>query len=259
MTGFELRGVSAGYRPGRKALRDLDLTLSRGRAIALLGENGSGKSTLLKLLAGVLEPSAGALTLDRRPLSAIPRRERAQLVSYLPQSFEPFFPASAREIVLLGRTPHLGVFGSPTAKDHAIVERALSEVDAGGLASADIREMSGGERQRVYLARVLAGEAGVLLLDEPTGNLDPRHRLLVVDVIRRRIAEGGTVVFSTHELDIAALAADEATLLKGGAAQASGPIADTLTGSRLSALFDVAALVSFSSSGRPVISLEAKR
>jgi iron complex transport system ATP-binding protein len=245
--------VYAGYGAG-DVLSGIDLTLPAGRVVALLGENGSGKSTLLKALAGILLPRAGRILLDGRDLGLVPRREAARRVGYLPQSFEALFPMKAMDLVLLGRTPRLGPLGVPGAADRASAERALAEMDATSLGDTDIREMSGGERQRVLLARVLAGEPEVLLLDEPTANLDPRHRFLVMAVLTRHAESGGTVVFSTHELDVAA-GADEAALLASGRLRAAGSVTATLTAPLLSELFGVSACVSLREGGRPLVSL----
>ncbi len=250
---LEARALAAGYG-ARTVLSDVSLSLARGRVSVLLGENGSGKSTLLKALAGVLTPRAGEVLLDGRSLASVPRREAARAIGYLPQGFEPLFPMRALDLVLLGRTPHLGAFGAPGAADRAAAEGALAEMDAAALSSADLRAMSGGERQRVLLARVLAGAPSVLLLDEPTANLDPRHRFLVLDAMRRRAAAGGTVLFSTHELDVASQGADDAVLLAGGRVLAGGPLATTLTDRLLSELFAVAARVTSGSEGRPLVS-----
>jgi iron complex transport system ATP-binding protein len=251
---YSLRGVSAAYGR-REALSGVDLDLAAGEVVALLGENGSGKSTLLKLLAGLLPAASGTLTLDGRPLTELPRREAARRIGYLPQSFEPLFPATALEMVLLGRTAHLGFLGAPAAEDRSAARRALEETDTAAFAGRDVREMSGGERQRVFLSRVLAGATDVLLLDEPAANLDPRHRFLVVRVLRRKAAAGGLVVFSTHELDVAAAAADRVVLLRGGQVDQVGPVRETLTAETLTRLFGVPAVVSVGPAGRPLVSL----
>ncbi|MEO8055365.1 MAG: ABC transporter ATP-binding protein [Acidobacteriota bacterium] len=250
---LEAHGLSAGYG-GKAVLEGVSLGLAPGRVSVLLGENGSGKSTLLKALAGVLKPQAGDVRLAGRSLGSVPRREAARAIGYLPQGFEPLFPMRARDLVLLGRTPHLSAFGVPGAGDRAAAEAALLEMDATALADADIRAMSGGERQRVLLARVLAGAPDVLLLDEPTANLDPRHRFLVLDAMRRRAAAGGSVLFSTHEIDVASEGADDAVLLAGGRVLAEGPVGTTLTGRLLSELFAVSACVSPGAGGKPLVS-----
>jgi iron complex transport system ATP-binding protein len=249
-----VRGVGAGYG-SRSALSDVDLELRGGEVVVLLGENGSGKSTLLKLLAGLVPPSTGEVLLDGRPLHRLSRGEAARSVGYLPQSFEPFFPSTAFEMVLLGRTAHLGVLGTPGPLDRAAARRAREVTDTAAFEERDVREMSGGERQRVFLARALAGETKVLLLDEPTAGLDPRHRFLVVRVLRDLAARGALVVLATHELDVAAAAADRAVLLRKGRILATGAAHETLTVPALGDLFGVGAFVSVSPSGRPVVSL----
>ncbi len=233
----------------------MTLAFRPGRLVALLGENGSGKSTLLKVLAGLLAPSSGEVLLDGSSLARIPRRAAARLLGYLPQGFEPFFPATALEVVLLGRTPFLGSFATPSRRDLEIARCALEEVDAAGLEERDVRSLSGGERQRVYLARVLAGEPRILLLDEPTASLDPRHRFVVLDVLRRRADEGVSCVFSTHEVDLAARTADDAVLLARGQVLAAGPVGESVTERSLSELFGVPACVTPLADGAPLVTL----
>jgi iron complex transport system ATP-binding protein len=224
---------------------------------ALLGENGAGKSTLLKALAGIVKPRAGSVRLDGEDFHEVPRRARARRVGYLPQGFEPLFPMTALDLVLLGRTPWLPALSGPARADREAAEAALSELDAASFAATDVREMSGGERQRVLLARVFAGAPEVLLLDEPTANLDPRHRIVVMRALERRAGAGATIVFSTHELDIAAACADTAVLLTGGRVLAAGPVATTLTAPLLTELFGVPACVTPVPGGRPVVTLAA--
>ena len=250
--------LAAGYG-ACDVLANVTRTFDAGRVTALLGENGAGKSTLLKALAGIVPARRGTIRLGGRPLSGIPLREAARALGYLSQGFEPLFPILARDLVLLGRTPWRTAFGAPSARDRAAVEASLAEMDALALAETDLGAMSGGERQRVLLARVLAGEPEVLLLDEPTANLDPRHRFLVIDAMRRRADQGGAVVFSTHELDVASTGADDALLLSGGRVLAAGPLVETLTEPLLSALFGVAACVAPGAGGRPTVSLGPAR
>jgi len=251
-------GLAAGYG-AHDAIADISHAFLAGRVTALLGENGAGKSTLMKALAGIVPARRGTVRLGGRALPGIPRREAARALGYLPQGFEPLFPILARDLVLLGRTPWRTAFGAPTARDRAAVETALSEMDAGRLAETDLGAMSGGEKQRILLARVLAGEPEVLLLDEPAANLDPRHRFLVIDAMRRRARAGGAVVFSTHELDVASQGADDAVLLTHGRVLAAGGIADTLTEPLLSDLFGVSACVTIGAGGRPLVSIGPAR
>ncbi len=248
-----LRGIRAGYGAG-DVLHDLDLDLTAGTVVVLLGENGAGKSTLLKVLAGLLPPRSGEVRLDGRLLPVVPRREAARRIGYLPQGFTPFFPMRALDAVLLGRMPHRGRLVAPSPADVTAAWRALEELDAAALAETDLREMSGGERQRVLLARVFAGEPNAMLLDEPTASLDPRHRLLVGDSLKRRAAAGTAVLLATHELEFAA-SADRAVLLAKGRVLAEGSVGKTLTASLLSELFGVVACVTPLQEGPPLISL----
>ncbi len=250
--------LAAGYG-ARDVISEVSHAFTAGRVTALLGENGAGKSTLLKALAGIVPARRGTVRLGGRALSEIPRRAAARALGYLPQAFEPLFPILARDLVLLGRTPWRTAFGAPSARDRAAVDAALDEMDAGELSGTDLAAMSGGERQRILVARVLAGEPEVLLLDEPAANLDPRHRFLVIDAMRRRAAAGGAVVFSTHELDVASQGADDAVLLSGGRVLAAGGIADTFTEPLLSALFGVSACVTSGAGGRPLVSIGPAR
>ena len=250
---MRLREVCAGYG-SRDVLHDVSLSLPPGAVVALLGENGAGKTTLLKVLAGLLRARAGAVTLGGRPLEAVPRREAARRIGYLPQGFEPLFPMRALDAVLLGRMPRRARFAAPGPPDVTAARRALEELDAAEHAEADLREMSGGDRQRVLLARVLAGEPEAMLLDEPTASLDPRHRLVVLEALRRRAAAGATVLLSTHELEFAA-GADRAVLIAGGRVLAEGAVRETLTAPLLSELFGVTARVVPLPDGTPLISL----
>jgi iron complex transport system ATP-binding protein len=250
---MRLERVSAGYG-ARDVLHDVTLAVPRGAIVSVLGENGAGKTTLLKLLAGLLRPRAGAVTLGDRPLDAVPRREAARRIGYLPQGFEPLFPMRALDAVLLGRMPHRGRFAAPGPADLSAAGGALAELDAEVFAEVDLREMSGGERQRVLLARVLAGEPEVMLLDEPTASLDPRHRLVVLEALRRRAAAGAAILLSTHELEFAA-GGDRVLLLEGGRILADGSARETLTAPLLSRLFGVAARVVPLPDGTPLISL----
>ncbi|MEO8584869.1 MAG: ABC transporter ATP-binding protein [Acidobacteriota bacterium] len=251
-------GLAAGYG-AHDAIAEITHMFAGGRVTALLGENGAGKSTLLKALAGIVPARRGTVRLGERPLPAVPRREVARMLGYLPQGFEPLFPIRARDLVLLGRTPWRTAFGAPSARDHVAGDAALIEMDAGMFAETDLGAMSGGERQRILLARVLAGEPEVLLLDEPAANLDPRHRFLVIDAMRRRAEAGGAVVFSTHELDVASQGADDAVLLSGGRVLAAGKVASTLTEPLLSELFGVSACVTPGAGGRPLVSIGPAR
>mgnify|MGYP001336410458 CR=1 FL=1 len=223
-----LRNVSAGYRD-RTVISEVSLSVPRGSWVVLLGPNGAGKSTLLKTVAGLV-PHRGEILLDGRPLAGRSPRERARLIGYAPQ--KPVLPEglTVTDYVLLGRTPHLGPLATEGRTDLELVERALDRLDLGRLADRPLRTLSGGEQQRAVLARVLAQQARLLLLDEPTTGLDIGHAqalLELVDQLRR--ADGTTVVSTLHDLPLAAQYAEQLVLVDAGRVVASGAPEQVLT------------------------------
>lgn len=236
---LEARGLCAGY--GRtEALRGLDAEVSAGQIVAILGENGSGKSTLLKVVARILPASAGQVRLDGVPLASLPRRQTARRIAYVPQSVDLVFPIRALDLVLQGRAPHARGFSADSAEDVRRALAAMRDCDVEDLAQRDASALSGGETRRVFLARAIAQEAEIWLLDEPTAGLDPRHRLEFLDVLERSHRERrGTVLLVTHEIDLAAELADRVLLLRRGRAIAAGSPAATLTPENLRRTFDV--------------------
>ncbi len=236
---LEARDLRAGY--GRtEALSGLDARLDAGQVVAILGENGSGKSTFLKVIARILTPSSGQMRLDGAPLSTLPRRQTARRIAYLPQSVDLVFPIQALDLVLQGRAPHSRGFSADSDEDRARALEAMRACDVEELAGRDASALSGGETRRVFLARALAQEAEIWLLDEPTAGLDPRHRLEFLQVLRRSHRErGGTVLLVTHEIDLAAELCDRVLLLRRGRALADGPPDEVLTAANLRRAFDV--------------------
>lgn len=233
--------LAAGYG-ARDVLADVTCTFDAGRVTALLGENGAGKSTLLKALAGIVPARRGTVRLRGRPLSGIPRREAARSLGYLSQGFEPLFPILARDLVLLGRTPWRTAFGAPSGRDRAAVEASLGEMDALALAEKNLGAMSGGERQRVLLARVLAGEPEVLLLDEPTAHLDLSHQLRILDLVADLAAARSLAVLAIlHDIQLAASRFERLAVLDAGGLVADGRACDMLTETLLEETFHVAA------------------
>ncbi|MGH9369120.1 MAG: ABC transporter ATP-binding protein [Thermoanaerobaculia bacterium] len=236
---LEARSLRAGY--GRtEALCGLDARVSAGQIVAILGENGSGKSTLLKVIARILPAVSGELRLDGVPLSALPRRQTARRIAYLPQSVDLVFPICALDLVLQGRAPHARGFSADSPEDRARALEAMRACDVEDLAKRDASALSGGETRRVFLARALAQQAEIWLLDEPTAGLDPRHRLEFLEVLRRSHRQrGGTVLLVTHEIDLAGELCDRVLLLRHGRALADGPPAEVLTAGNLRRAFDV--------------------
>lgn len=195
---LQLRGVSVEY-PGtrRKALRNIDLCVPVGAQVALVGPNGAGKSTLLKAVAGLLPVREGTIAIYGNPVGACHHR-----VAYLPQRGEIDwrFPVSLRRLVLTGRYVHLGWFRRPTKADEAIAETMIAELGLSDLADRQIGQLSGGQQQRALLARALAQQADLLLLDEPLNAVDADTRAIISEVLKRLQSQGKTVVAATHDL-----------------------------------------------------------
>lgn len=210
-------------RGSRPALDRVSMAVPDGSFYAVLGPNGSGKSTLLKALLGVLPASAGKALVDGREAPAWSRRELARAVGVVAQSETVAFPLSVREMVAMGRYPHLGPLGSEGEEDRRAIRRALEHCDVADLAERDVTTLSGGEFQRVRIARALAQEPRALVLDEPTASLDIRHEMAILELLRASANQGMTVLVVTHGLDLAARFADRILLLAGGKVAAEGP------------------------------------
>ncbi|MGW2399130.1 heme ABC transporter ATP-binding protein [Kitasatospora sp. NPDC001664] len=220
---------------GRELLGGVDLVVRAGEVLALLGPNGAGKSTLLSVLAGDNAPTAGEVRLLGRPLGSYRPAELALHRALLPQSSALTFPFTAGEVVRMGRAPWAGT--AAEAQDEAAVAEALAATESTAFAERPFTALSGGERARVALARVLAQRAAVLLLDEPTAALDLRHQELVLRVARERAAAGDAVVVVLHDLSLAAAYADRITLLARGLPAADGPVAEVLSAGLLSEVY----------------------
>jgi len=221
------------------AVVDVSMSLPRGAMGALIGANGSGKSTLIRLLAGLLEPGSGEIVFNGVPLSNLHPRDRAKCIAYVPQSTSNVFPFTALEVVLTGRSPYSGRFRFESARDQQIALGALDALDAAHLAARHITELSGGERQLVTVARALAQEPEVLLLDEPASALDLKHRTQLTRALRRlRDERGMTVLMVTHDLMLLDSAADLIFAMKCGRLVASGSTHVVITKGVLGEVYD---------------------
>jgi iron complex transport system ATP-binding protein len=202
--------------PGRTIGRDVSFSLEAGEVVCVLGPNGGGKTTLFRTLLGLLPAHAGTITIDSAPFQSLSRTEVARRVGYVPQGHAGYFAYTVREFVLMGRTAHLGIFSSPAKRDGMVAERALESLGIAHLADKPVTEISGGERQLALVARALAQEPKLLVLDEPTASLDFGNQVRVLQRISALAASGISILFSSHDPDHAFLCARRALLLAEG-------------------------------------------
>jgi iron complex transport system ATP-binding protein len=235
---WSCEGLTYRYPGGdRPALADVSLQVPAGACTAVLGPNGSGKSTLFRLLLGTLAPDSGRVEFEGRPPREWERRALARAVGVVGQGEESVFPLSARELVALGRFPHLGPWRREGPRDRAAVQGAMERCDVLHFAERQLGTLSGGERQRVRLARALAQEPAALALDEPTTALDVQHEMEIFELLRGFVGGGGTVLLITHHLNLAARYADHLVLLDAGRLVAQGAPAQVLQEGRLEAVY----------------------
>ncbi len=248
MNFLETRNASVS-RGGRKILSDITVLLERGQLLGIVGPNGSGKSSLLRTLAGLWRPSSGEALLDGRSLSTWPRRELARRVTFVPQDTRVDFAFTVQELVSMGRYPHRGRFSPETNADRTAVESAMRQCDVEALEHRHANTLSGGELQRVLIARSLAVEPDFILLDEPTSSLDVEHSLDVLDVCRALSRAGKAVAITTHDLNTIARYASSVVLLNAGSLVAQGPGDGVLTPAALGSVFNVDAEILSSRDG----------
>lgn len=220
---FEARNLTVQYRGAAvPALEGVDMTVPTGTLYAVLGPNGSGKSTLMRTLLGIIPPTSGSVEVGGRPTRMWSRRALARAVGAVPQAEHLAFPMSVRDFVAMGRYPHLGPFQQENQGDRAIVSRAMGQCEVLELGSRDVTTLSGGELQRVRIARALAQEPSALALDEPTASLDIRHEMSIFHLLAHSVSSGMTVLLITHHLNLAARFASRFLLLSEGRVAAEG-------------------------------------
>jgi iron complex transport system ATP-binding protein len=235
---LQVESLAFGF-PGRTIGRDVSFSLAAGEVMCVLGPNGGGKTTLFRTLLGLLERHAGAITLERLPLENLSRSEIARLAGYVPQGHAGYFAFTVREFVLMGRTSRLGLFSTPGRHDREVAERVLESLAISHLADKPVTEISGGERQLALVARALAQEPRLLVLDEPTASLDFGNQVRVLQKISALASTGISILFSTHDPDHAFLAAHRALLLAEGRALEIGAPRDVIRPDTLKRLYNV--------------------
>lgn len=220
-------------------LHDINLSVQAGELVIIAGPNGSGKSTLLKTAAGLLAPLSGSVAINGREIGAMKLRERSEYTAFLFQGRESPWPFSVRETIAQGRFSRMGWLGAETKSDREAVEAALEKADLLALSDRPITELSGGELQRVYIARCIAQGATFLLLDEPENNLDPKYSYMAMTLLSELVNDGRGAIVSLHDLRLASRFAHRIILISGNTISASGSPADVLTEEKLSRAYDL--------------------
>jgi len=234
---IRIQGVEVRYN-SIKALDNVSMDVSEGEVVAVLGPNGSGKTTLLKVIDGILKPVKGSVYIDSKSVLRMSRRDVAKLVGFVPQRVNVMHGVKVIDFVVTGRKPHVDF--APTARDIGIALKYLKYVDAEHLAERDITELSGGEFQRILIARALAAEPRILLLDEPTANLDMKYQLAILDIIARLSKEKRlTVVMTLHDLTQAYRYAEKAVFLNNSRVYAMGRVEEVMSEEVIEAVYGV--------------------
>lgn len=247
----EARNLKIGY-PGHTVGEQISLHVSSGEVLCLLGPNGSGKTTLFKTLLGLLRPQGGEVRIGGRSLDELSRTELARSVAYVPQAHTAQFPYTVLDMVVMGRTAHLGLFATPGTDDRSKALEALTRLGIRELAEAEYTRISGGQRQLALIARALAQAAPAIVMDEPTASLDFGNQVLVLKEIARLASEGLGIVLSTHDPDHAFAIADRVALLSGGKLVASGAPEVVLNQDRLRKVYGVSVDIETLKSGQKI-------
>lgn len=240
---FDLKGVSFSYSE-KTVVDEISLSFASGRFCGIIGPNGSGKTTLLDLLAKHRKPTLGRIAYKGKDLESYSAKQLSREIALVPQNFYINFPFTVKEVVMMGRYPHIPRFSTPSAEDFDIVQEVMEKTGVGEFTGRFITELSGGERQRVVFARALAQDARVLILDEATSNLDINHSISLLNICEKRIKQkGGTVISVMQDVNLAAVYCDYLVFLSGGRIAAHGNTAEVLNPDTIREVFHVDAKV----------------
>lgn len=247
---LELKKIKYSYRLGNESsqftLGPLDFQVSKGELVSVLGPNGSGKSTLMKLIAGIIECSGGSVSIEGVPYNEIPVKELARKIAFVPQNPASVYPFTVYEIVMMGRTPYLNYFGYENNIDCEIVVEALNYVDIYPLKDKPVTQISGGEIQRAFIARALAQQAPLVLLDEPNSHLDIRHQIDLFNLIEKLNRENGiTFISVSHDINLASRYFGRSVLLSKGQIVYDGNTKEVINRENIKSVFEVESKIIF--------------
>lgn len=234
---LDVKDLSFRYDSSRLIFHHVNFSLDRGEVLSILGTNGAGKSTLLNCIANLFKPNTGEIQLNGKPMASMSMREVAKIVGYVPQIHTPAYAYTVREFVVMGRTPYIGAFASPSARDYQIADRALERMGIAHLRHKPYTEISGGERQQVTIARVIAQQPQLILLDEPTAHLDYGNQYRVVQMVKQLADEGYALIMTTHNPDHAIILNGKVAILNREGVLGVGQAAETLNRETLSSLY----------------------
>jgi iron complex transport system ATP-binding protein len=242
---LEVNNIAFSYTKGKPVFKGVSFTLNEGDVFCILGQNGAGKSTLLSCIGNLFSIEDGTIRLDGKDISAMTRMDFAKKVGYIPQFHSPVFPYSVFDFVLMGRTPHIGAFSAPKKKDIGIVKNAIEDVGLTRLLVKPYSEISGGERQLVMFAKVLAQEPKIILLDEPTSHLDFCNQFKVLSLIEKLSKQGYSVIMTSHFPDHAFLMSNKVGIMKGQSFIDIGAANDVITEENMKLAYDLDVTIEF--------------
>ncbi|MDD5014400.1 MAG: ABC transporter ATP-binding protein [Atribacterota bacterium] len=234
---LEVKNLSFNYHNSQTIFHDVSFNVDNGEVLSILGINGSGKSTLLNCIANIYKPKSGEIFLNGHPMSKMNLRDVAQVIGYVPQIHTPAYSYTVREFAVMGRTPYIGVFKTPSTRDYRIADEALERVGIVHLRDKPYTEISGGERQQVLIARVIVQQPQIILLDEPTAHLDYGNQHRTVQMIRQLAAEGYVLIMTTHNPEHAIILNGKVAILNRQGVLGIGQAAETLSAETLSNLY----------------------
>ncbi len=237
---IEVKNLNFGYNSDVPVLKDVGFAVTKGQFLSIVGPNGAGKTTLLNLLSGLLKPASGSITIDNVPLQSYSIKQLAKKIAVVRQEFVPVFEFSAAQVVSMARTPYLGALAFETGADKKAIADAFEMTDTARFADRPLTNLSGGERQLIFITRALAQQTPILLLDEPTAFLDMKHQVGIYDLLKKmQLEKQKTIAAVTHDINLAAQYSDTTLLLAADGGYEFGPTREVLTTERIENVFGV--------------------